>query len=54
MFLRLNQRVGLEEANLPINAGISKDDVDNIVPCCSEAVLNRPPSDICHGTPAKT
>ena len=44
---------GLEEANLPINAGISKDDVDNIVPCCSEAVLNQPPSDKYHSTPAK-
>ena len=37
-----------------INVGISNEDVDNIVPRCSKTVLNRPPSDRYHSTPAKT
>ena len=45
---------GLEEANPPINAGISDDGVGNVVPCYSEVTLNRPPSDKGHSTPAKT
>ena len=31
---------GLEEANPPINAGISNDGVGNVFPCCFETALN--------------
>ena len=44
----------LQEANPPINTGISDDGVGNVAPCYSEATLNQSPSDKHCSTPANT
>ena len=44
----------LQEANPPINTGISDDGVGNVAPCYSEITLNQSPSDKRCNTLAKT